>query len=94
MKALESRARARQQEAVVELGQRALAHADIGDLMEDAVALVAGVLGIEYAKVLELLPGGEELLVIAGVGWEEGGRGPDEGRFHAQRPGGVHPPLG
>jgi PAS domain S-box-containing protein len=72
VKALESRARARQQEAVVELGQRARAHADIGDLMEDAVALVAGVLGIEYAKVLELLPGGEELLVIAGVGWEEG----------------------
>ena len=72
VKALESRARARQQEAVVELGQRALAHADIGDLMEDAVALVARVLGIEYAKVLELLPGGEELLVIAGVGWEEG----------------------
>ena len=72
VKALESRARASQQEAVVELGQRALAHADIGDLMEDAVGLVAGVLGIEYAKVLELLPGGEELLVIAGVGWEEG----------------------
>ena len=72
VKALESRARARQQEGVVELGQRALAHGDIGDLMEDAVALVAGVLGIEYAKVLELLPGGEELLVIAGVGWEEG----------------------
>ena len=43
----------------------------------DAVALVAGVLGIEYAKVLELLPRREEL-VIAGVGWEEGswaGRG-------------------
>ena len=33
---------------------------------------MARVLGIEYAKVLELLPGGEELLVIAGVGWEEG----------------------
>ena len=31
----------------------ALAHADIGDLMEDAVALVARVLGIDYAKVLE-----------------------------------------
>jgi PAS domain S-box-containing protein len=72
VKALESRARARQQEAVVELGQRALARADFGDLMEDAVALVAGVLDIEYAKVLKLLPGAEELLVIAGVGWKEG----------------------
>jgi PAS domain S-box-containing protein len=71
-KAFESRARARQQEAVVELGQQALAHADLGDLMEDAVGSVAEVLDIEYAKVLELLPGGEELLVRAGVGWNEG----------------------
>jgi PAS domain S-box-containing protein len=71
-KALESRVRARQQEAVVELGQRALAHADLGDLMQNAVGSIAEVLDIEYAKVLELLPGGEELLVRAGVGWKEG----------------------
>ena len=71
VKALESQARARQQEAVVELGQRALADADLGDLMEDAVGSVAQVLDIEYAKVLELLPGGEKLLVTAGVGWKE-----------------------
>ena len=68
----ESRDRARQQEAVVELGQRALAHADLGDLMEDAVGLVAEVLGIQYAKILELLPGGEKLLLRTGVGWKEG----------------------
>jgi hypothetical protein len=27
---------------------------------------------VEYSKVLELLPGGEELLLRAGVGWKEG----------------------
>jgi PAS domain S-box-containing protein len=69
---LELRARARQQEAVAELGQRAVGNADLRTLMEEAVASVAEVLEVEYAKVLELLPGGEELLVRVGVGWEEG----------------------
>lgn len=68
----EVRARARQQEAVAELGQRALASANLQSLMDDAVESVAQVLDIEYSKVLELLPGGEELLLRAGVGWKEG----------------------
>jgi K+-sensing histidine kinase KdpD len=56
-------ARARQQEAVAELGQRAVGNADLRTLMEEAVASVAEVLEVEYAKVLELLPGDEELLL-------------------------------
>jgi PAS domain S-box-containing protein len=68
----ESRARARQQAAVVELDQQALSHADLGELMKAAVKSVAEVLDIEYVKVLELLPGGEELLLRVGVGWQEG----------------------
>jgi len=32
----------------------------------------AGVLEVEYSKVLEQLSGGEELLLEAGVGWKEG----------------------
>jgi PAS domain S-box-containing protein len=68
----ELRARARQQEAVAELGQRAVGNGDLRTLMQEAVALVAEVLEVEYAKVLELLPGGEELLLRVGVGFEEG----------------------
>ena len=67
----EVRARARQQDAIAELGQRALSTTDLQSLFNDAVESVAGVLEVEYAKVLELLPGGEELLVRAGVGWKQ-----------------------
>jgi PAS domain S-box-containing protein len=66
------RARARQQAAVAELGQRALGSTDLQQLMEDAVGLVAEVLDVEYSKVLELLPDAEELMLRAGVGWDEG----------------------
>ena len=65
-------ARARQQAAVAELGRRALEGNDLQALMEEATVSVAGVLDVEYAKVLELLPGGEELLLRTGVGWGEG----------------------
>jgi PAS domain S-box-containing protein len=68
----ELRARARQQEAVADLGRRALEDNDLQALMEGAVASVAQVLDVEYSKVLELLPGDEELLLRAGVGWDEG----------------------
>jgi hypothetical protein len=36
------------------------------------VACVAETLGVEYAKIVELIPGGEELLLRAGIGFEEG----------------------
>ncbi len=65
-------ARARQQAAVAELGRRALEMADLGRVMGEAVSLVARVLDVEYCKVLELLPGGEQLRLVAGVGWREG----------------------
>ena len=64
--------RTRQQAAVVDLSQHALAGRDLDRLMTDAVALVAQVLGVEFAKVLELTLSGEELLLRAGVGWREG----------------------
>ncbi len=65
-------ARARQQAAVADLGRRAISELDLGVLMGEAVSLVADVLGVEYCKVLELCPGGEELRLVAGVGWREG----------------------
>jgi PAS domain S-box-containing protein len=64
--------RTHQQGTVAELGLRALAGTDLKSLMDEAVALVARTLEIEYSEVLEILPGDEELLIVAGVGWEEG----------------------
>jgi PAS domain S-box-containing protein len=68
----ELRVRARQQQAVAELGKRALAETDLPVFLDGAVGLTAAVLDLEYCKVMELLPGGEKLLLRAGVGWEEG----------------------
>lgn len=68
----ELKARARQQGAIADLGQRALANAELLVLMGQAVSLTARILGVEYVKVLELLPGKEALLLRSGVGWKEG----------------------
>jgi len=62
----------RQQAAVAELGVRALSESDLQAILDEAVALVALTVGVEYCKVLELLRGGDELLLVAGVGWNEG----------------------
>ncbi len=67
----EAEGRAKQQAAVVQIGQQALAGTDLSTLMNDAVTLVARVLAVEYCKVLELLPNGEALQLRAGVGWKE-----------------------
>ena len=66
------RTRERQQAAVVELGQGALAGADASMSMDAAVALVAKTLQVEMCEVLELLPDGKQMLLRAGVGWKEG----------------------
>jgi diguanylate cyclase (GGDEF)-like protein/PAS domain S-box-containing protein len=66
------RARARQQAVVAELGQIALTGTDLASLMQDTVALTAETLGVEYCKVLELLPDGDALVLRAGVGWRVG----------------------
>ena len=66
------RARERQQAAIARLGQEALAGTDLSSLLDDAVRLVANTLDVEFAKVLEVLPGKDDLLLRAGVGWTEG----------------------
>jgi PAS domain S-box-containing protein len=68
----ELKARARQQAAVAELGQRALANPPLAELFDDAVDLVAHTLDVEYCKVLQLLPDGKDLRLQAGVGWKAG----------------------
>jgi GAF domain-containing protein len=66
------RARVRQQEATGTLGLAALSGMDLAGLMDEAVRAVAGVLDVEYCKILELMPDGATLLLRAGVGWREG----------------------
>jgi two-component system nitrate/nitrite response regulator NarL len=68
----EATLRAGQQEAVAGLGRRALAESDLQVLLDEAAGLVTRTMGVEYCRVLELLPAGDELLLRAGAGWEEG----------------------
>ena len=65
-------ARLRQQAAIAEFGAQALRTGDLEALLQQASILVAQGLEIERAKVLELLPDGDRLLVRAGVGWDPG----------------------
>src|ERR1700728_1397439 len=66
----ELRNRAKQQAALAQLGERALAEPDIERLLNDAVSTVALTLAVDFVQVLELLPGGTELLLRAGFGWK------------------------
>ena len=81
-------ARARQQEAVAELGRQALVDRDLTSLMAATVSAVARILAVDYVGVLELLAGGDAFLLRAGVGWEEGLVG------HATVPGRLGSPAG
>lgn len=66
--------RARQQEAIARLGQLALT--ELGGKEEELFSAVveetAKALGVEMCKLLELAPGGEELILRAGSGWKPG----------------------
>jgi two-component system, chemotaxis family, CheB/CheR fusion protein len=64
--------RAAQQEVVAALGQRALEEESLQLLLDEAARTVAATLGNEFAEVLEIAPGGAEMLLRAGVGWKEG----------------------
>src|SRR5579862_2160894 len=66
----ELRSRAKQQEALAQLGERALVEPDLERLLNDAVSTVALTLAVDFVKILELLPGGSELLLRAGFGWK------------------------
>jgi two-component system cell cycle sensor histidine kinase/response regulator CckA len=57
--------------AVADLGRLALIGTELNELFTEAVSLVVRTLGVEYCKVLELLPDGEALILKAGVGWKK-----------------------
>ena len=64
------KARARQQAAVAELGQRALAGTSLDELIAESAILIYLTLEVKYSIVLEYLSEHEVLLVKAGVGWD------------------------
>lgn len=66
------RDRVRQQRVAAAFGRRALQDTDVDDLLETAVTVVADALDVEYAKALDLQPGGTEFHLRAGVGWDDG----------------------
>lgn len=67
----ELRSRAKQQESLAQLGERALAEPDVERLLNDAVSTVAVTLSVDFVKILELLPGDGELLLRTGFGWKK-----------------------
>jgi PAS domain S-box-containing protein len=68
----ELRTRASQQAAVAELGQFALAAADVASIREHVVRLVVQTLGVEFCQLRELSADGTALVLTAGVGWKPG----------------------
>jgi signal transduction histidine kinase/PAS domain-containing protein len=69
------RTRARQQEAVAQLGREALLGNDLGILMDLATAVVSDTLGDARSMILEFLPDRGQLRLRAGVGWQPGSVG-------------------
>lgn len=65
------RMRLRLEEEISQLGQKALSGVSIRELMDESCRKMTSILGVEYAKVLELLPDGKTLLLRSGVGWNK-----------------------
>lgn len=61
-----------QQEVVAQFGQYALRESSLQAVFEHAMVVVAHTLNAELCKVLEILPDGKELILRAGVGWQNG----------------------
>jgi two-component system CheB/CheR fusion protein len=74
LKKLSQRAinRERQQSVVAKLGMMALSGTDPEELMRQAVRQVAQVLQADCCKVLKYQPEQHNLLMVAGVGWQDG----------------------
>lgn len=67
----ELKTRTMQQAALVDLGQRALAGAEVSELMDQAVAILTKTLDVDCARVLEIGPDRRGFSVRAGVGWDD-----------------------
>lgn len=69
--------RENQQRVIARLGLAALGESDLLEFMNNTVREVRDTLRLDYCKILELQPGGERLLLRAGVGWRDGLVGKD-----------------
>jgi GAF domain-containing protein len=58
--------------ALAQLARRAVVPAQLGHVLQDAVEVLAEVLGVEHATVMELAPEGDDVRLRAGIGWEQG----------------------
>ncbi|HSM55599.1 MAG TPA: PAS domain S-box protein [Candidatus Sulfomarinibacteraceae bacterium] len=62
---------ARQQSAVVSLGQRALSGVPLATLLHEAVDHIARGLNVEFSHILQLDPQQDSFLLVEGAGWRE-----------------------
>lgn len=68
----ELQSRVEQTEIIADLGQQALAQVDLSDLMQEAAKLTAEALAADFCNIMELLPKKQQLVLRAGIGWEDG----------------------
>lgn len=79
----------KQRAALADFGGNALRSTDLDGLLQEATRLVSEALDVKLVKVLELLPGGDALLVRAGVNWNPGVVGHATLGAHADSPAGY-----
>lgn len=74
LKELNKRAEARelQQSVVARIGMLALSGTEPEDLIHQAVRQVAHTMKVDYCKVLKYQPEQNNLIMVAGIGWQEG----------------------
>lgn len=64
--------REHQQSVIARVGLHALRDSNLQNFMDQVVREVQQTLNTDYCKILELQPGGQKLLLRAGVGWQPG----------------------
>ena len=87
------RIRARQQQAVAQLGELALRERALQTVFTHAVATVAETLAVDYCKVLELLPEGDATAVARRGRLAGRARRHGDGQRRPPFPGGLHPAV-
>jgi two-component sensor histidine kinase/integral membrane sensor domain MASE1 len=64
--------RIKQQKSISELGEIVLSGNSLATILKDAAQIIYDVLKVDYCKILKLLPGEKKLLLLEGIGWEDG----------------------
>jgi two-component system cell cycle sensor histidine kinase/response regulator CckA len=65
----EQRRSAERDRAIAQLNAKALSDASLAEILDTAARLVESVLTAEVTSVFEIVPGADELLLVAGGGW-------------------------